>query len=103
MLHRLYTGWSGALLIGAAVLVSGCQATIGNTSIWARPAVAVPPRAVDIDDGGEYVYVERFDPRGDSLFIMIRIYPNADKENQSVISSKLRKWPEKILKEIREE
>ena len=87
--------------IGTVFVFSGCRTTIGNLSLWARPAVAIPPRAMNLDDGGEYMYVERYDPRGDSVFIMIRIYPKGEKENQSLVNSNLRDWPKRILKKLK--
>jgi hypothetical protein len=90
------------LVLGLFLFLNGCQTTIGNMSFWARPAIAIPSRAVEVDDGAEYHYVERYEPRGDSMFIMVRIYPKGEKENQSLVNTKLRSWPTKLVEKVRE-
>jgi hypothetical protein len=62
-----------AALLLAGTITAGCQASFGQTAFWARPAVSIPPRAVEIDEGADYVYFERYEPRGDSFFIIVRI------------------------------
>jgi hypothetical protein len=87
------------LIVASAVLFS-CQATVGNASVWARPAVRIPPRATELGDG-EQVFVEGYDPRGDSFLIVIRVSPKGEKGKQALSSSQLGSWPEKVKKRFK--
>ena len=85
--------WLIAVVI--ATLASACQTTLGHTSMWIRPGTGVAGRSVDKGDG-EQIYMESFEPRGDSMFIMIRFYPVMDADKEKFMNSKIRKWSEKL-------
>ncbi len=90
------THWRELFISGIlALFASSCQMTLGKTSMWLRPGTSVAPRIVDKGDG-EPIYMEGLYPKGDSMFIMMRIYPAGEPKKNSPTSSKLRKWPEKI-------
>ena len=73
-----------------SIFALGCQTTIGNVALMARPAIAVPPRSIEINDGGEQVYVEKYRPEGDSLFIFIRFFPKEVRERQMSFPAKIK-------------
>ncbi len=75
---KRFTAWAVVLLI-AAVSLSGCQATVGGMSLMVRPAVRILPRVMETGDG-EQVFIEGYEPRGDSYFIVIRMRPKADQK-----------------------
>jgi hypothetical protein len=55
------------------------------------------PRIVDRGDG-QPIYMDGLSPKGDSMFIMIRIYPAGEPGQKKTVNSKLREWPS-ILRE----
>ena len=91
---------AAVMLLGTVLLTSGCQATLGGASLWARPAVSIPPRVIETGDG-ERIYMDGYTPRGDSMFIVIRVFPKTDKDKQRLTSSKLRNWPETIRDKLK--
>ena len=87
-------------LIGTLSLsLSGCQFAIGNTSMWLRPATRIAPRSTDRGDG-EQIYMEGFDPEGDSMFIVLRFYPGGVENQSKMTNNKLRDWPTKIKERV---
>jgi len=54
-----------------AVLISGCTFSIGRQQLRLRPATRVPQRSVEQGDG-EQVIFEGMDPKGRSMFLVIR-------------------------------
>jgi hypothetical protein len=85
------------MVLGMALLAFGCQATIGNTSLWARPTVRIPPRSIETGDG-EQVFMDGYTPRGDSVFIVIRVYP---KGKERLTGSGIQKWSEAVRDKLK--
>ena len=99
-MFRVRQSISSAVFITALSLsLSGCQFAIGNTSMWLRPAMRIAPRSVDKGDG-EQIYMEKFDPEGDSMFIVLRFYPGGEENQSKLTNSKFRDWPTKIKERI---
>ncbi len=87
-----------ALLL-AILLVMGCRTSLLGQSIWIRPATSFASRAVDVGDA-EQVVLPEYDPPGDSMFVVIRVYPEDKKDTKKLTGANIRKWPEMIRKKI---
>ena len=92
-------GFAFLILLGAAMLTSGCRTTVAGQSVWIRPALSFAPRSVEVGDG-EQVVIPGYEPRGDSLFVVVRVFPEAKKNAQKLTGSNIREWPKKIKNKI---
>ena len=96
---RLHPLILAGLLLTAMTAIS-CRTTVGDLSVWVRPATAIRPRTVDVGDTKQ-VHVPAYEPEGDSVFVMVRIFPDNDANKGKVTTSDLRDWPEKIKNRIK--
>lgn len=69
------------LTLLAFAVAPGCRATIGDTTLLARPAFRIPPRATPVGDG-EQIFIEGYEPLGDSFMVVIRLYPKAEQKKR---------------------
>jgi hypothetical protein len=90
-----------ALLLVATTL-SSCRTSVGDMSLWVRPATAIRARSVDVGDTKQ-VHVPAYDPDGDSFFIVVRVFPENDANKAKVTTSNVRDWPENIKDRFKKE
>ena len=63
--------------------------------MWIRPASGTAARTLENGDG-EPIVMERFEPKGDSMMIMFRFYPDDPARPDKISDSKIREWPRKL-------
>jgi hypothetical protein len=92
-----------ALTIAAFIALTSpaCQMAVGHASLWFRPATSIAPRIVEKGDGTP-IYMDGLEPKGDSMFLMIRIYPAGEPGQHKITDSKLRKWPDQIKEKFKD-
>jgi hypothetical protein len=84
-----------------ALLVTGCRTSFLGQNVWIRPAMSFASRSVDVGDTNQVVLPE-YEPRGDSMFVVVRVYPKDKNDANKLTGANVRKWPELIRKKISE-
>lgn len=83
----------------AILFAAGCRTTLLGQNIWIRPATSFASRAVDVGDTVQVVLPE-YHPRGDSFFVVVRVYPEDKKDKDKLTGANIREWPEMMRKKL---